>query len=198
MIASVYFCCEMFEGKDFTMRQLQMSPRARSNIRSNKQFQKPSQHVITQPVVTHPVITQPNEKCKSVPQTTYQGLSNLIDVNGSGELPTQGDVSIANTLTPINSDFPSIKAICTITSNYPSILPPFCTLETTLVEGGKLIAMGTPPSLAIVGGTGEYSNVSGMITTNQTFTRGVDGSISFGALIEYCILGKERQTLNNE
>jgi len=126
--------------------------------------------------------------CKAIPQNMYKGLSTLINVDNStpGYLPTTGDVSIANALTPgKNIDFPSIKAICTLTDADPSLSPPFCTLETTLGDG-KIMSMGSPPDLVVMGGTGAYSRASGTMTTARDFTRDGD-TISFTALIDYCI-----------
>jgi len=132
-----------------------------------------------------------NEKtvCNFIPDDLYKGLSVLIDTDKSGfGPPTQGDVSIANALTTgSGSDFPSIKAICTLTAADPSDSPPFCTLETTLADG-KIMATGTPPELVVMGGTGAYYRASGMMTTAEDFVRDDStGVISFNARIDFCL-----------
>jgi len=124
-------------------------------------------------------------QCKSVAQDTYRGWAALVDNDNSGPFsPTQGDVSIAHILKSTSGrTFPSIKAICTLTD--PSSAP-FCTLETTITNGDKIMAIGTPPNLAVVGGTGDFSRASGTVTTDQNFTF-EHGNIQFGARIDYCI-----------
>ena len=85
--------------------------------------------------------------CKSIGDVFYKGPAILIDNDSSGSVPTQGDVSIADTLQVAGSvsTFPSIKAICTLTAVNPLGEGAFCTLETTLTDG-KIIAMGTVSS----------------------------------------------------
>mmetsp|Transcript_3524 Transcript_3524/g.3698 ORF Transcript_3524/g.3698 Transcript_3524/m.3698 type:complete len:238 (+) Transcript_3524:311-1024(+) len=128
-----------------------------------------------------------NEICISEPEKEYVGQAVLIDTdNSAGFIPTQGDISMANALTPASGQFfPSIKALCTITALNPSDSPPFCTLETTFGGGKKIMAMGTPPDLVVMGGTGEYSRASGTMTTARDFVRDSD-RISFNARIDFC------------
>mmetsp|Transcript_13851 Transcript_13851/g.16317 ORF Transcript_13851/g.16317 Transcript_13851/m.16317 type:complete len:183 (-) Transcript_13851:66-614(-) len=127
-------------------------------------------------------------QCKSVAQDTYRGMAVLMDNDNSGSFfPTQGDVSIANSLMPRGGTFPHIKAICTLTAAVPSESPPFCTLETTFVDG-KIMSTGSPPDLVVMGGTGAYLGAFGTMTTAEDFTRYLNGDISFSASIYYCRL----------
>jgi len=126
------------------------------------------------------------DQCSFVEDTTFQGSATLMDYDQSHGV-TQGDMSIANTLMPTDdSSYPIIKAMCTITSSDPFQSAPFCTMETTFEDGGKIMLMGTPPKLTILGGTGTFFGVWGSMTTDQTFSRS-NGEISFTARIDYCM-----------
>jgi len=125
--------------------------------------------------------------CASTPQYRYEGASTLISVTGSF-IPAQGDVSIAESLRPPSADYPKIKAICTLTAEDPFTSAPFCTLETTIdISGDKIMSMGTPPLLTIMGGTGSFEGAYGTMVTDETFVNNPDGSISFGARVDYCL-----------
>jgi len=126
------------------------------------------------------------DQCSFVEDTTFQGSATLMDYDQSHGV-TQGDMSIANTLMPTDdSSYPIIKAMCTITSSDPFQSAPFCTMETTFEDGGKIMLMGTPPKLTILGGTGTFFGVWGSMTTDQTFSRS-NGDISIRARIDYCM-----------
>jgi len=125
------------------------------------------------------------DQCSFVAET-FKGSTTLMDYDQSHGV-TQGDMSIANTLMPTDdSSYPIIKAMCTITSSDPFQSAPFCTMETTFEDGGKIMLMGTPPKLTILGGTGTFFGVWGSMTTDQTFSRS-NGEISFTARIDYCM-----------
>jgi len=126
--------------------------------------------------------------CASTPLYRYEGPSTLISTTGV-PFPSQGDVSIAEELVPSTSAYPKIKAVCTLTAADPFSSPPFCSLETTVDSSGdKIMSMGTPPLLSIMGGTGSYEGASGTMVTDETFVRDdSDGTISFGATVNYCL-----------
>lgn len=125
--------------------------------------------------------------CASTPQYRYKGPSTLISVTGS-PFPAQGDVSIAEELTPTSAGYPKIKAICTLTAVDPFSSAPFCNLETTVDSSGdRIMSMGTPPFLSIMGGTGSFEGAYGTMMTDETFENAADGTISFGAIVNYCL-----------
>jgi len=143
--------------------------------------------------------------CGTVPLTTYRGEARPVNVdNSSGFAPTMGDVSIAEAIVPVNNSDNSevsIKAICTLTADDPSVSAPFCTFESSLtlstgVPGvsfqGKTMAMGTPPFLAIMGGTGDFMGAYGQFDTQSSFTSsptGTEGNIiiEFDAVVDFCV-----------
>jgi len=147
--------------------------------------------------------------CGTVPQTKYQGIAKVVNVDNSAPsfIPTMGDVSIAEAILPVdnsdNSDI-SIKAMCTLTADDPSESAPFCTFESTLTLStgapsgisfqGKTMSMGTPPVLSIMGGTGDFMGAYGQINTLSSFSStpvegSTDGSINieFDAIVEFCV-----------
>lgn len=128
-------------------------------------------------------------QCSSMPDTEFQGSTVLVNTDQSvGPLPTQGDFSIANFLHPDGIDFPNIKAMCNLMASDPLQEAPFCTFETTFERnGGKMMLMGTPPDLTIMGGTGPFVGVWGSMTTGEDFERGDNGIMRFTAQINYCM-----------
>jgi len=128
------------------------------------------------------------EYCESTALYRYSGASTLISATGA-LIPSQGDVSIANELLPepASINYPKIKAICTITAADAFSSPPFCTLETTIDSSSdRIMSMGTPPALTIMGGTGNFEGAYGTMVTDETFTN-INGIISFGAMLNYCL-----------
>jgi len=136
-----------------------------------------------------------NGGCVEVGLTTYKGTATSVDVDGSGPFPpTTGDLSIATDIRPTDklfTDVNSIKALCTITNG--DLSAPFCRFETTLsVDGreGKTLSMGTPPALAMMGGTGDFVGAWGEFSTGGDLsitpvTGGIE--LEFTGTISFCL-----------
>jgi len=127
------------------------------------------------------------DTCGKLPKAVYSGASVLIENSDRDTpgVPKQGDVSIANELTSSTSNN-KIMAICTLNRANPSDGAPFCTLETTLKTGDKIMAQGTPPKLMITGGSGGMFGCYGEITTGEDFTFDRNGLSFTVKHIEYC------------
>ena len=110
------------------------------------------------------------DTCGRLRKAVYSGASVLIENSDRviPGVPKQGDVSIANELTSSTSGN-KIMAICTLNRADPSDGPPFCTLETTLTIGDKIIVQGNPPKLIITGGSDGMFGCYGEITTGVNF-----------------------------
>ena len=125
-------------------------------------------------------------QCSFIADRNFRGSNTLMDYDQSNG-GSQGDMSIANTLSPTtdNRNYPIIKSMCT---NMALRSAPFCTIETTFADGGKIMLMGTPPALTIIGGrsTCTYVGVWGSMAT-RNLVRYDNGDISFTARIDYCI-----------
>jgi len=139
--------------------------------------------------------------CGMVPTTQFSGIASFVDTDGSGFLPTAGDLSIAVSLLPLNpspGSSVSIKAICILTAEDPSTSAPFCTFESTIeiqagpiVLSGTTISIGTPPMLAITGGTGDLFGAYGELITGADLSFEPVGpgliQLSFTASVNYCV-----------
>ena len=146
------------------------------------------------------------EYCASIPQASFSGAATTVSVD-SNPAATTGDLAIAIALEPVftpnplpvNPDSPdeiTIKALCTLTSDgfFPSGSAPFCTFEASItyygIATGKIIAVGTPPFLAITGGTQDLKGAYGDIFTDNSFS--VSGQypnfqLKFTADIQLCV-----------
>jgi len=142
----------------------------------------------------------PNSICGEIGVDTFVGIASFVDTDGSGLfIPTTGDLSIAVSLQPQNPPPGSevkIKAVCILTAEDPSASAPFCTFESELNLDfggidGKTIAVGTPPTLAITGGTGAFFGAYGHINTGADFNFESVGpgliQLSFSADFSYCV-----------
>jgi len=150
----------------------------------------------------HPINPAPPlSRCREVGVETFMGIASFVDTDGSGLfIPTTGDISIAVSLQPQNpppGPEVTIKAVCILTAEDPSASAPFCTFESELklddfggIEG-KTIAVGTPPTLAITGGTGGFFGAYGQINTSADFNFDSVGpgliQLSFSASFSYCV-----------